>query len=67
MSFDKKTDSGVNVNKQSAEELYKAVIKKFKRRKNYARITDNIWAAIWAAQMRSLSSKNKDENIYYLS
>ena len=52
MSFDKKTDSGVNVNKQLAEELYKAVIKKFKRRKNYARITDNIWAAIWAAQMR---------------
>ena len=35
--LDKKTGSGVNVNKQLAEELHKLVIKKFKRRKVYAR------------------------------
>ena len=35
--FDKKTASGVSVNEQLAEELHKQVIKKFKRRKVYAR------------------------------
>ena len=35
--FDKITRSGVSVNEQLAEELHKLVIKKFKRRKVYAR------------------------------
>ena len=40
--FDKKTGSGISANEQPAKELYKAVIKKFKRRKVYARFRDNI-------------------------
>ena len=36
--------AGVSVNEQVAEELYKPVTKKFKRRKVYARFNDNIWA-----------------------
>ena len=43
--FDKKTGLGVSVNQQLAEELHKPVIKKFKRRKFYARFKDSIWAA----------------------
>ena len=44
--FNKKktTGSGISVNEQLAEELHKAVIKKFKRRKLYARFKGNIWA-----------------------
>ena len=69
--FDKKTRSGViatskvgvSVNEQIAEELHKPVIKKFKRRKVYARFKDNIWA-VDLAEMESLSSKNK--NVKYL-
>ena len=61
--FDKKTGSGISVNEQLAEELHKPVIKKFKRRKVYARFKDNIWAAD-LAEMESLSSKNK--NVKYL-
>ena len=38
------TRSGVSVNQKLAEELHKVAIKKFKRRKNYARFKDNIWA-----------------------
>ena len=34
--FDKKTESGVSVNEQLAEELHKHIITKFKRRKVYA-------------------------------
>ena len=56
--FDKKTGSGISVNEQLAEELYKTVIKKFKRRKVYVRFKDNIWAAD-LAEMESLFSKNK--------
>ena len=51
--FDKKTGSVLSINKQIAEELHKSVIKKFKRRKIYARFKDNIWAA-GLANMRSL-------------
>ena len=40
--FEKKTGSGVSVNEQLAEELRKPIIKKFKRRKVYARIKVNI-------------------------
>ena len=58
MSFlRKKTGSIVSVNEQLPEELHKPVIKKFKRRKVYARFKDNRWAAD-LAEMGSLSSKN---------
>ena len=60
---DKKTESGMTVNEQLAEESHEPVMKKFKRRKVYARFKDNIWAAD-LAEMGSLSSKN--ENIKYL-
>ena len=46
--FDKKTGSGISVNKQLAKDLHKSVIKKFNRRKVYARFKDNIWAADFA-------------------
>ena len=61
--FDKKTESGISVNKQLAEELYKPVIKKFKRKKVYARFKDNFFAAD-LAEMESLYSANK--NVKYL-
>ena len=69
--IDKKTGSGaivtskvgMNVNEHLTEELHKPVIKKFKRRKVYARFKDNIWTTD-LAEMGSLSSKNK--NIKYL-
>ena len=61
--FDKKTGSRVSVNEQLVEKLHKAVIKKFKRRKVYARFKDIIWAA-YLAEMGSLSFKNK--NVKYL-
>ena len=35
----------IKVNEVLAEELHKPVIKKFKRRKVYARLKDNIWVA----------------------
>ena len=37
--------AGISANEQLAEELHKLVIKKFKRRKVYARFKDNIWVA----------------------
>ena len=49
----------MSVNEQLAEELHKPVIKKFKRRKVYARFKDNTWAAD-LAEMESLYSKNKN-------
>ena len=52
--FNKKTESGINVNEQLTEELHQPVIKKIKRRKVYARCKDNIWAADFA-DTRSLS------------
>ena len=42
--FDTKTGLGVSVYEQLAEELHKAVVKKFKKRNIYARFKDNIWA-----------------------
>ena len=57
--FDKKRGSGISVSEQLAEELLKPVIKKFQRRKVYARFKDNVWAAD-LAEMGSLSSKNKN-------
>ena len=57
--FDMKTGSGINVNEQLAGELHRPAIKKFKRRKIYARFKDNIWAAD-LAEMESLFSKSKN-------
>ena len=64
--FDKKTGSGVNTNEQLAEELHKPVIRKFKRRKVYARFKDHIWAPD-LAKMGSLHSRIKMLNICYVS
>ena len=50
---------GARVNEKQAEELNKPVIKKFKRRRFYAKFKDNIWAAD-LAKMGSLSFKNKN-------
>ena len=41
--FDKKTGSGASVNEELAQEKHKSVIKKFKRRRVYARFKDNTW------------------------
>ena len=57
--FDKKIGSEESVNVQLAEDIHKSVIKKFKRRKVYARFKDNIWAAD-LGKIGSLSSKNED-------
>ena len=54
---------GASVNEQLAEELHKPVIKKFKRRKVYAKFKDNVWGAD-LAEMGLLCSKNK--NVRYL-
>ena len=61
--FDKKTGLGISENEQLTEELHKPGIKKLKRRRDYSRFKDNIWAA-HLAEMKSLSSKNK--NVKYL-
>ena len=61
--FEKKTESGKIVNEQLDEGLHKPVIKKFKRRKVYARFKDNIWAED-LVEMRSCISQNK--NVKYL-
>ena len=56
--FDKKPGSGASVNEEPVQELHKPVIKKFKKRKAYARFKDNIWAAD-VAEIKSLSSFNR--------
>ena len=61
--FDKKIGSGVSINDQLAKELHKPVIKKFKRRKVYARFEDNM-LEVDLAEIKLLSSKNK--NVKYL-
>ena len=43
--FDKKIGSGASVNEVLAQTLHKPVIKKFRKRKVYARFNDNIWGA----------------------
>ena len=57
------TGSVICVTEQLAVELRKPVIKKFERRKVYARFKDIIWAAD-LAQMSLLFSRNK--NVKYL-
>ena len=69
--FDKKTSGGVatlakksaveneNIsNKELAEELYKPIIRKFKKRKVYSHFIDNIWGAD-LADMQLISKFNK--------
>ena len=56
--FDNKIRTGISVNEQLAEQLHKTVIKKFKRRKVYARFKDSILVVDFA-EIESLSSKNK--------
>ena len=60
--FDKKsTGSGIATARSSsilAEELHKAIIKKFNKRKVYSQFKDNIWG-VDLAYMQSLSRKNK--------
>ena len=55
---------GAYVNKVLAQDLHKKLIKRFKRRKTYARFKDNIWAAD-LAEIESLTSFNHD-NRYLL-
>ena len=57
--FDKKIGSAVNVNEELAEELHKPVIKKFKKRRAYARFKYKICAAD-LTDMGSLYSKNRN-------
>ena len=61
--FDKKTaDSGIKSmpqNEQLAEELHKPIIRKFKKRKVYSALRDNIWGAD-LADMQLLSKFNKE-------
>ena len=54
----KKVGSEGIANRMLAQELNKPGIKTIKRRKLYARLRDNIWAAD-LAEMGLLSSKNK--------
>ena len=56
--FDEKTGSGASAYEKLAQGLHKPLIKKFKRRKVYARFKDNIWVSD-LAEMGSLSSKNR--------
>ena len=52
------------MNEQLAEELHKSVTEKFKRRKVFARVKENIWAAC-VDKTESLSPKNV--NLEHLS
>ena len=60
--YDKKTaDSGIKSmpqNEQLAEELYKPIIRKFKKRKVYSAFKDNIWGAD-LVDMQLISKFNK--------
>ena len=49
----------MSVHEKVAEELHKPVIKKFKRRKVYVRLIDNIWVAD-LSEILSLSSNDKN-------
>ena len=59
--FDKKSSGsgiGHQSNYQIANELHKAIIRKFKKRKVYSSFRDNIWG-VDLADMQSLSKYNK--------
>ena len=53
----KRISKRINVHEVLPEELHKPVIKKFKRRKVYARFKNNIWETD-LAEMGSVFSKN---------
>ena len=57
--MDKKTGSELSVNEETAEELHKPFIKRFKRSKACAKFKDDIWAAN-IDEMGILSSFNRD-------
>ena len=64
--FDKKTKGrsvttltkSIPQNEQSADELHKPIIKKFKKRRVYSAFKDNIWGAN-LADMQLISKSNK--------
>ena len=60
--FDKKSKGSVIVtnkpNQQLTNELYKLIIRRFKKRKIYSSFRDNIWG-VDLADMQSLSKYNK--------
>ena len=59
--FDKKSSGSGIVNKENiqlADELYKPIIKKFKKRKVYSSFRDSIWG-VDLANMQLLSKFNK--------
>ena len=56
--MDKKTGSELSVNEETAQELHKPVIKRFKRSKACAKFKDDIWAAN-IDEMGILSSFNR--------
>ena len=63
--FDKKsTGSGIKQNQQLVNELHKAIIRTFKRRKVYSSFEDSIWG-VELADMQLISKYNK--RIYYVS
>ena len=59
----KKIRSGASINEVLVQDLHKAVIEKFKRRKVYLRFKYNIWTTS-LAEMRSLSSNNSSFTEY---
>ena len=61
--FDTKTGSGISVNEQLVEILHAQMIKKFKRRLDYARFKRNIWPAD-LAEMEWLPSKNRNAKYF---
>ena len=67
--FGKKTgwETKANVYKVMAQELHKLVIKKFKKRKLYARFKDNIRAADLVFKQVYYLLKIEMLNVYYVS
>ena len=68
--FDEKTSaqtdkSEIIWNKESAEDLYKPIIKKFEKRKVRSSFTDNIWGAD-LADMQLLNKFNKGIFFHYV-
>ena len=62
-SFEKRSsgsgiENEIKQNEQLAEELHKPIIKKFKRRKVYSALKDNIWSAE-LVDMQLISKYNK--------
>ena len=58
--LDKKTGSGVGVNRKLTEELHTPAIKKFRRKKVYARFKDNILTEKFETNPRAPKFKVND-------